>query len=708
MVTKKFKGGNFMKKIIIIVFLFVLLASFTGCGVKDTNTSPSNPVQVKQTKIVKIDSNPQGATVFIDNNNPITTPAEVEFSIGIHFITFRKEGYEGFVQKDFEVKEDTTSINVTLKKLPTTEEILKFGVLGPVAFDTVPHFACCSAAAIAYSNIFYGDTLTISGLTTLESFDFVFPSGKKVHFDTERTLSGVRKFSKVVTFDEVGGYEIISNGERKYFFEVCYKATVLPPTPKLEDLFPSCGIKNAIAVPIGKEVEARLLITDAKGNPIKNTSLGVYDLKTDNTGIVSFKARVVRTECEHCYAIYVNGKQADLTIYADLLIWGYDYAKFSKFGKLIESSMPQVKLDAKVVLDGGSVYMPYGSFGLKLNEIFLGSGIGGDVIISHPKNPSIIYTNSFVSKDGGEHFEKLGMSLNTIALHPDMQEMVFGWSVNSPNDFLQSTDYGLHFEKIGNVRINLANNFVEQIVVDPKNPERIYLATSKWLYRSEDGGKTFNPIIQNELVKFIAINPRDSNIIFVSSERGILKSEDSGKTWNIVKNNTNGNMVNCIVFDPKNVNTVYTGSYYEFSVSKDSGKTWEKIGEFLIDNNGSIAVNPLKHNIVYVVSFRDGIYKSEDYGKHFAKIDSPVGDVSSIAFDSKGELLFIDNGVPFKMNEKGNFLPLRGDMFLVGGPEWKIIDGKFFIDVSGVNTSGVKAVVGGNYMDIYKVCDMLP
>jgi len=145
----------------------------------------------------------------------------------------------------------------------------------------------------------------------LDSFDFIFPSGKTVHFDTEKGEGSVRKFSKVVTFDEVGSYQITSNGKLEYSFEVCYKPKILSPTPTLESILPDYGIQNAIAVPVGKEVNAELLITDAKGNPIKNTALGVHDLKTDKDGIVKFKAKVERTKCENCYNIYVNGKLAN-------------------------------------------------------------------------------------------------------------------------------------------------------------------------------------------------------------------------------------------------------------------------------------------------------------------------------------------------------------------------------------------------------------
>ena len=709
-----------MKKVFIGLILIALLMSFAGCRNGQTSITPSSPISQKQTKIVHIDSDPQGATVFIDNNPPIKTPADVELTLGAHCITFRKEGYENFTLEDGEVKEDTTIISVTLKPLPAAEEIVEFGAMGPIVFDSVPHFACCSAAAIAYSNIFYGGTYTVSGATVLDSFDIVFPSGKTVHFGTEKVSNKVRKFSKVVTFDELGNYEIISNGEHEYSFGVRYKPTLL--TPKTEDIFPGFGGENTIAVPVGHEVEAKVLITDAKGNKICNKDLGIYGLKTDDKGIVTFKIKVKRPEHYPCFCeVYVNGQEAEVRIYADLLVRGYDYAKFTRDGKLLESTtknadvtiqpslMPWFKDEAKVVTEGSHVYMPYGSFGLKVREIYLCAGRGGNIISPHPKDNSVIYTNAFVSKDNGKTFEKLGSILEAFCVDPKNPAVVFGWSRNSP-DLLKSTDYGLHFEKISNIKINLMNNFVEQVVMDPSDPKRVYLGTWKGLYVSNDSASTFSLLNSDcGIVKSIAVNPKNSNIIIISSERGILKSEDGGKTWNTVKSLAmNENMINCIVLDPVNPNIIYAGSYYELSVSKDSGKTWEKIEEFLIDNNGSIAVNPLKHNIVYVVSFRDSIYKSEDYGKSFKKVDFPVGEETSLAFDNKGNLFLIDSGVIYVLSKSGEFIPLDGDRFLIGGPDWKIIDGEFFIDVSGIRGEIVGSKVGENYIEIYEACDMVP
>jgi photosystem II stability/assembly factor-like uncharacterized protein len=604
----------------------------------------------------------------------------------------------------------------------TTAPVMEGGAA--VVFDSVPRFRCCSASAITYSDIFYGGTYTISGKTSLNSFDLVFPSGKKVHFDTEKVSDKVRKFSKIVTFEELGEYGIVSDGTVESSFTVDYKPTILPPTTKLEDTFKG-GYKNAIAVPVGAEVEAKVLITDANGKSIPNTSLGVYGLKTDKDGIVTFKAKVDRGEAPCWYKTYVNGQQeVKFLIYGDLLIWGYDYAKYTMDGKLVSSTtenakvtiqpslLPSFKKQIEIVNDGNNVYMPYDSIGVGLNDIYKGAGVGGDNIFSHPKDPSVIYTNNFVSKDEGKHFEKMSESLDAIALNPQNPREVIGWSRSEPKYILKSDDFGLHFEKSANIDIDLSNNFVEQILIDPNNPEKVYLATSKELYVSNDSGKNFSKIPTDfGIVNSIAISPANSNVIILGTEKGVVKSIDSGKTWKIVRQTSIGDGIGCITFgDPKSPKEVFAGSMYEgLLASYDDGETWKSLYKTDLEGKQSVAIIPYEDTyIIYISSFRDGIYTSIDEGKTFTKVDFPARNVTSVATGSNGFLYIMNDGIPFVQNDSGDILSLDGDTFLVGGPKWKIIDGKLFIGMNDVKTDMYTVKINKDSIELYKMCDMLP
>lgn len=114
-----------MKKVIVAVILVVVFISFAGCGVKQTGTTASNPVPQEQTKLVHIDSDPEGATVFVDDNYVVRTPALIKLTIGKHNILFKKGGYLNYTVEDAEVREDTTEIKAVLRK-SDDESIIKF------------------------------------------------------------------------------------------------------------------------------------------------------------------------------------------------------------------------------------------------------------------------------------------------------------------------------------------------------------------------------------------------------------------------------------------------------------------------------------------------------------------------------------------------------------------------------------------------------
>jgi len=724
------------KKIFVSLVLLLLLSSIAGCKVKQEGTTPnvtapSNPSSQKPIKLVRIDSDPEGATVYIDKSDILITPGYVQIQAGQHTIQFSMDGYEDKTLDNIDIEEDTKVISANLRKVPEEEiEMMEYGPTGsPIMFYSRPYFDSCIRGVPAYSNIFYGETLTVEGVTVLDEFDIVFPGGKKVHFDTEKVSDKVRKFSKVVTFDEVGGYKIIANGETKYGFEVDYKPTLLPPTPKLTDMFLTyCKdqFKNAIAVPVGSEVDAKVLITDANGKPIPNTSLGVYGLKTDKNGIVTFKVKVERVDT-HSYKTYVNGQEVQfyggLMIYGDIYVWGYDYAKYSKDGKLISYTLgsksqelyPNFVDELPVVSDGNSTYVQLDALDMRLNEIYRGTGIDNDIILPHPEDPSVIYTKGFVSKDGGKHFKKMSETLDAIALNPKNPNEVFGYVLKDKTGYIiRSEDFGQHFEKTKIENVDFSPTFVLRLFIDQDNPQKVFLATPRGLYVSGNGGKDFSLLYTDPgQITSIAINPANSNIVLLAGAMGIVKSSDGGKTWKIVKKNDNENIryVNYFSFaDPKKPKEVFAAVRgEELIISYDEGETWQPFCHCTYDVVGrkNVDIKPFKDTYKICTVSSNNVYVSNDGGKTFTSLDFPVkGDVF-VNIGADGRLYILIDGIPFVENEDGTILPLDGETFLAGGPNWKIINKKFYIEVKDVKGEQLRIKETNDGIVIYRMCDML-
>ena len=215
------------KKIFIALVLLMLFLSLAGC---------KTGLPQQDLKVVKFDSVPQGADVFVDNQKIGQTPIEFKLYPGYHCVTIRKEGFEDY-NETINVTNDENPKEVVAK----LEKQPEFLCGHPLCFvEPTIRYTCCGG--VYYSGVYLNGTYNVRGYTTLDSFDIVFPSGKKVHFDTEQTSDKfswgeqVRKFSKKVTFDELGEYKVIHNGEiitlpfggaAEFKFKVLYKAKIL-------------------------------------------------------------------------------------------------------------------------------------------------------------------------------------------------------------------------------------------------------------------------------------------------------------------------------------------------------------------------------------------------------------------------------------------------------------------------------------------------
>ena len=90
------------------------------------------------------------------------------------------------------------------------------------------------------------------------------------------------------------------------------------------------------------------------------------------------------------------------------------------------------------------------------------------------------------------------------------------------------------------------------ILIDPKNPKRIYIAISAaGCFRTDDGGKTWKPInrgLQSQFmpdpnaevghcVHRIALHPSKPNTLFMQKHWDVMRSDDGGDNWTEVSGN---------------------------------------------------------------------------------------------------------------------------------------------------------------------------
>jgi hypothetical protein len=103
----------------------------------------------------------------------------------------------------------------------------------------------------------------------------------------------------------------------------------------------------------------------------------------------------------------------------------------------------------------------------------------------------------------------------------------------------------------------------QQIIIDPHDENRVYVASNKGLVRSDNGGATFIKISlitagYEPEVRAIGLDPSTKDIIYIAVNSQIHKSEDGGKSWQVKKLDT-ARSINVIKVKPDDSRAIFTG-----------------------------------------------------------------------------------------------------------------------------------------------------
>ena len=125
----------------------------------------------------------------------------------------------------------------------------------------------------------------------------------------------------------------------------------------------------------------------------------------------------------------------------------------------------------------------------------------------------------------------------------------------------RSTDGGKSWQELSGLRTHnsgpkwqpgAGGMCLHTILLDPSNPERIYVAISAaGAFRSDDGGKTWKPINRGLHSQFmpdpkaevghcvhrIAMHPSRPNTLFMQKHWDVMRSDDAGDSWHEVSGN---------------------------------------------------------------------------------------------------------------------------------------------------------------------------
>lgn len=277
----------------------------------------------------------------------------------------------------------------------------------------------------------------------------------------------------------------------------------------------------------------------------------------------------------------------------------------------------------------------------------------------------------------------------------------------------KSTDYGRVWVPIFD---DQPTGSIGALAVSESHPDTVYVGTGEGLhrpdlsigngmYKSTDAGKTWSylglPDIQQ--IGDIIIDPKNPDRVFVAGlghpygpneERGVFRTVDGGKTWDKVLYKDENTGAIALEFDPRNPNVLFAALWEErhgpwensawpgpnsgLFKSTDGGKTWRHLTKGLptfAEGLGRIGftISLSKPNLMFALvdasPQQGGLYRSDDAGESWTKVNgedrriwSRGSDFAEIDVDPRNpDILYSSNVTALRSLDGGkNFEAWRG------------------------------------------------
>jgi photosystem II stability/assembly factor-like uncharacterized protein len=237
----------------------------------------------------------------------------------------------------------------------------------------------------------------------------------------------------------------------------------------------------------------------------------------------------------------------------------------------------------------------------------------------------------------------------------------------------QSTDGGQNWRELPGLRGHgtgpkwqpgAGGMCLHTIILDPKNPQRMWIAISAaGAFRTDDGGKSWKPINRGlrsqyipdqdaevgHCVHHIAMNPSRPGVLFMQKHWDVMRSDNAGDSWHEVSGNLPtdfGFAIDVHAHEPETIYVVPIKSDSEHFVhegklrvyrSRTGGHEWEALTKGLPQKDcyvnvlrDAMAVDSLDKCGIYFGTSGGQVYASADAGDSWAPIVRDLPAVLSV------------------------------------------------------------------------------
>ena len=231
---------------------------------------------------------------------------------------------------------------------------------------------------------------------------------------------------------------------------------------------------------------------------------------------------------------------------------------------------------------------------------------------------------------------------------------------------------------------------IRALAVSPRDPGQLYAGSEVGIYRSDDRGASFERVespMEGRQIWSIALHPDRTGVILAGTKPpGVFRSEDGGKTWEPLPAHIAGECfagppkVTSVQFDPRDPDTIWVGVEVDGVYrSTDAGKSFEHLPALGADpvnqDIHGLAIGRGEQTRIHATT-PNGIWTSTDEGQTWELYGFPHFFESSVISYCRGlaikpddpDVIFVGNGdfVPGKI---GAIQRTRD-----GGAKWEPVD----------------------------------
>lgn len=278
-----------------------------------------------------------------------------------------------------------------------------------------------------------------------------------------------------------------------------------------------------------------------------------------------------------------------------------------------------------------------------------------------PTNPDIVWAAGdddvgdysvltvLKSIDGGETWDSEHLVTEAsgsgycISVSPNDHDTVYigGFYINPywAAALFRTTDGGLMWDEINSGIPEYAYP-VHDLVIDPTRSGTLYAAAFDDVFKSTNGGDSWQSTSCGYYNYCIAISPSSPNTIYVGQYDEIRKTTDGGASWTTTGDGIVGCYMNRMLIEPDDANHVYVGNYVGLYETANGGSSWHSVQTDLrgkmINDVSLVESSP---NQLFCAVGYDAIYKSIDAGANWTRLPGfgSCGWVAQVVIDQDEE-----------------------------------------------------------------------